>query len=133
MSLKAEEQEFAPKATPTGGILLIGRPVLARRHSDGLFYRATVKSELARRGEFLIEFEALQHGAFKDVEYQETNAFEIVALDDALRHAILPGDHVLASDEAKEAYRPATVLQGVEKRDHKGRFNVSYQRYMLKQ
>lgn len=36
--------------SPAAGALLIDRPVLARRTTDGVYYRATVKSQVINRG-----------------------------------------------------------------------------------
>ncbi len=117
---KSDEENFSLNFAPTGGFLLIGRPVLARRHVDGYFYRGVVKSELQKDGLFLVEFSAQKHGQFKDIEFQETSAPEIVSLDDSLRHCIVTGDHVLAPDINGEAYQPAVVIQGSENRQENG-------------
>ena len=49
--------------------------------------------------------------------YQETIVHDIIHLDDAYRHSIIPGDKVLAPAGLDiDKYLPGVVLEGVEKR-----------------
>ncbi len=71
----------------------------------------------------MVEFEACKVGQFKKTSYQETFVYDIISLDDALRHSVLPGDKVLAPWEGEgEKYGPGVVVDGQEKRDAGGIF-----------
>ena len=70
---------------------------------------------------FLIEFGPTKHGKFKDTFYQETFVYDIVSHNDALRHAIVKGDLVLAPWQPDgEKYGPGTVIEGQESRNEDG-------------
>ncbi|XP_072475601.1 uncharacterized protein C11orf16 homolog isoform X2 [Notamacropus eugenii] len=96
-------------------------PVLARRESDGFYYRAWIKQtpELGRQGKLLVEFEALHStGPKSPGPLQSTAPEDVIQHSWALEHSLLPGDKVLAPWEAKqERYGPGTVVQGLETRD----------------
>lgn len=102
--------------TPGAGALLIGTKVLARRHSDGLFYMGSVKSQILNN-KFLVEFGPCKHGKYKDTEYQETFVYDIVSHADAVRHPVLVQDKVLAPLEHDgQRYAPGVAIDGQEKR-----------------
>ncbi|XP_043827821.1 uncharacterized protein C11orf16 homolog isoform X2 [Dromiciops gliroides] len=96
-------------------------PVLARRESDGFYYRAQIKQtpELGRQGQLLVEFEAPHAtGPMSPGPLQRTSPEDIIQHSWALKHSLLPGDKVLAPWEPKqERYGPGTVVQGLETRD----------------
>ena len=67
--------------------------------------------------QFLVEFLPCKHGEFRKASYQETFVYDIISLDDAHRHSILPGDKVLAPWEPESSrYGPGVVVEGQEKR-----------------
>ena len=71
---------------------------------------------------FLVELGPCKHGKYRDTSYQETFVYDIVSYDDASRHAILPGDKVLAPWEPEgERYGPGVVIEGQEKRQAEGK------------
>ncbi|XP_074662479.1 uncharacterized protein LOC141915013 isoform X2 [Tubulanus polymorphus] len=103
--------------SPAAGALLINKQVLARRQKDGYYYKGSVKSQI-HNDQFLVEFGPCKHGDFIDTEYQETMVYDIISLADALRHAIVPGDKVLAIWQPEgEQYLPGIVIEGMERRD----------------
>ena len=64
-----------------------------------------------------MEFGPCKHGKYRETSYQETFIYDIISLDDALRHSVLVGDKVLAPWEPdSERYAPATVIDGQERR-----------------
>ncbi|XP_051822044.1 uncharacterized protein C11orf16 homolog isoform X4 [Antechinus flavipes] len=95
--------------------------VLARRESDGLYYRAQIKQapELGRWGKLLVEFEAPpSEGPKLPGTLQSASPEDVIQGSWALKHPLLPGDKVLAPWEPKqERYGPGTVVQGLETRD----------------
>ena len=71
---------------------------------------------------FLVEFGPLQHGKYKDTMYQETYVYDIVSHTDALRHAVVCGDRVLAPWKPDgERYGPGEVIEGQEARNTDGK------------
>ncbi|XP_068947284.1 uncharacterized protein C11orf16 homolog [Petaurus breviceps papuanus] len=93
-----------------------GSPVLARRESDGFYYRAQIRRtpELGGQGKLLVEFEA----PHSTDPLQSTAPEDVIQHSWALQHSLLPGDKVLAPWEPKqERYGPGTVVQGLETRD----------------
>nr|XP_020857672.1 uncharacterized protein C11orf16 homolog isoform X1 [Phascolarctos cinereus]XP_020857673.1 uncharacterized protein C11orf16 homolog isoform X1 [Phascolarctos cinereus] len=95
--------------------------VLARRESDGFYYRARIKKtpELGRQGKLFVEFEAPHStGPKSSGPLQSTALEDVIQHSRALEHSLLPGDKVLAPWEPKqERYGPGTVMQGLETRD----------------
>lgn len=70
---------------------------------------------------FLVEFGPCKHGKYLDTSYQETFIHDIVSYEDALRHAVLAGDRVLAPWEPEgERYGPGVVVEGQERRGASG-------------
>lgn len=66
-------------------------------------------------------FGPTKHGKFKDMVYQETWVYDIISFEDAKRHAIIPGDKVLAPWEPEgEKFCSGTVITGQEKREAPG-------------
>ena len=64
-----------------------------------------------------MEFGPCKHGKFRETTYQETYLYDLVSLDDALRHSVLVGDKVLSPWEPDaERYAPGTVIEGQETR-----------------
>ncbi|KAM8968585.1 uncharacterized protein C11orf16 homolog isoform X1 [Sarcophilus harrisii] len=95
--------------------------VLARRESDGLYYRAQIKQapELGRLGKLLVEFEGPpSEGPKLQGTLQSTSPEDVIRCSWALKHPLLPGDKVLAPWEPQqERYGPGTMVQGLETRD----------------
>ncbi|ELT87367.1 hypothetical protein CAPTEDRAFT_223654 [Capitella teleta] len=122
-SMLAHEKEFLDtmiNVCPGAGVLVVGSKVLARRHDDGLFYVGKVNSQLLSN-KFLVEFGPCKHGKYLDTSYQETFIHDIVSYEDALRHAVLAGDRVLAPWEPEgERYGPGVVVEGQERRGASG-------------
>ncbi|PAA65698.1 hypothetical protein BOX15_Mlig008224g1, partial [Macrostomum lignano] len=124
--VRAAERGASPPRSPPpsiAGVSLLGRRVLARRRSDGLFYEGTVLSEASTPGQFNVELQTNRpkncagKDGFSDTEYQITPVGELIALDDALRRQLLPGDCVLAPrGPNRPDYGPAIVLDGYELR-----------------
>uniref|UniRef100_A0A1I8GIX9 DUF4537 domain-containing protein n=1 Tax=Macrostomum lignano TaxID=282301 RepID=A0A1I8GIX9_9PLAT len=124
--VRAAERGASPPRSPPpsiAGVSLLGRRVLARRRSDGLFYEGTVISEASTPGQFNVELQTNRpkncagKDGFSDTEYQITPVGELIALDDALRRQLLPGDCVLAPrGPNRPDYGPAIVLDGYELR-----------------
>ena len=57
-----------------------------------------------------------------DYNFQETLVHDIIHLDDAFRHSIIPGDKVLApAGLDNDKFLPGVVLEGVEKRFGSGK------------
>ncbi|XP_052286789.1 uncharacterized protein LOC127882276 isoform X1 [Dreissena polymorpha] len=111
--------------SPAAGSLLINKQVLARRIDDGYFYQATVKSQILS-DKFLVGFGPCKHGKYTDTIYQDTHVFDIIDYEDARRHTILTGDKVLAPWEPEgERYGPGTVIEGHEKRNAEGAYEVA--------
>uniref|UniRef100_UPI00398F4D9B uncharacterized protein C11orf16 homolog n=1 Tax=Pristiophorus japonicus TaxID=55135 RepID=UPI00398F4D9B len=112
--------EYAdPWKGPFGSSQLIsGTSVLARRESDGFYYRGTIKQEI-KKGLFLIEFDkSLDPSRKWQVSVQKTALYDIIQYNEAIRHSVLLGDNVLApwqSDGTR--YGPGTVIFGIEIRD----------------
>lgn len=58
-------------------------------------------------------------GDFKETSYQETFVFDIVQVDDAMRHSVMKGDKVLAPvKDNSDLYAPGTVIDGQEGREN---------------
>ena len=55
--------------SPAAGTLLVGRRVLARRHADGFYYGATIKSQIVH-DKFLVEFGPSIRGKYSTMAYQ---------------------------------------------------------------
>ncbi|KAM4011956.1 uncharacterized protein C11orf16 homolog isoform 1-T2 [Anomaloglossus baeobatrachus] len=93
-------------------------PVLARRDPDGFYYVGVVIQE-EEPGVFLVEFtKPCVEGERYPAMLQKTRACDIVQLEEALRHCIVPGDNVLAPWEPQlTRYGPGTVILGLETRD----------------
>ncbi|XP_050392612.1 uncharacterized protein LOC126811153 isoform X1 [Patella vulgata] len=103
--------------SPAAGALLIGKKVLARRQSDGYFYRGTVQSQVYE-SKFLVAFDACKYGKYKNTVYQETLVHDILDYEDAKRRAVLTGDKVLSTWEPEgERFGPGVIIDGFEKRD----------------
>ncbi|WAR08091.1 CK016-like protein, partial [Mya arenaria] len=111
--------------SPAAGSLLLNKAVLARRMEDGYFYKANVKSQIMS-DKFLVGFGPCKHGKYTDTVYQDTHVYDIIDYEDARRHTILTGDRVLAPWEPEgERYGPGTVIEGHEKRNAEGRYEVA--------
>lgn len=68
-----------------------------------------------------MELGPCKHGKYIDTTYQETYIYDIVSYDDAMRHAVLTGDRVLAPWEPDgEHYGPGIVIEGQERRSASG-------------
>ncbi|XP_062974487.1 uncharacterized protein C11orf16 homolog [Elgaria multicarinata webbii] len=105
--------------TLEGSLDTAGVPVLARRETDGYYYRGTiVKGIEARKGTFLVQF-ATPFSVGEDTTcVQQTARSDIFEYVNGLRHSILPGDKVLAPWEpGQKRYGPGTVILGMETRD----------------
>lgn len=71
---------------------------------------------------FLVAFGPCKHGKYNQTEYQDVFVFDIVDYTDALRHAILTGDRVLAPWEPEgERFAPGIVIDGQENRQADGK------------
>ena len=99
---------------PGSGVVLVNKKVLARRMDDGFYYLARVKSQVGR-DRFLIQYDELNKGKFRDTTFQEAWIYDIISFVDSFRHPIVPGDKVLVPTESGK-YGPAVVLQGHEQR-----------------
>ncbi|XP_014372699.2 uncharacterized protein C11orf16 homolog isoform X2 [Alligator sinensis] len=95
-------------------------PVLARRESDGFYYRGTIKQEIKEEsGMYLIEFAKPPALGEKYPAYvQKTSKDDILEYSHGMSHCILPGDKVLAPWEPDMVrYGPGTVVPVIETRD----------------
>ena len=72
-----------------------------------------------------MEFGPCKHGRWKDTTYQETFIYDIISYDDAVRHAVLTQDKVLAPWDAEgEQFGPGIVIEGQERRSAEGALHV---------
>nr|XP_020645607.1 uncharacterized protein C11orf16 homolog [Pogona vitticeps] len=95
-------------------------PVLARRESDGYYYRGSViKAVEGEKNIFLVQFtEPSAVGEEDTINVQRTPSSDVLEYVTGMKHAILPSDKVLAPWEpGRKRYGPGTVLQGLETRD----------------
>ncbi|XP_067902455.1 uncharacterized protein C11orf16 homolog isoform X2 [Heterodontus francisci] len=111
-----------PREGPLGSSQLIsGASVLARRESDGFYYRGTIRQEVeVRKGLFLIEFDKSTKDPSEKwkASVQKTALHDIIQYNEAMRHSVVPGDKVLAPWESDETrYGPGTVVFGIETRN----------------
>ncbi|KAJ7344445.1 hypothetical protein JRQ81_000395 [Phrynocephalus forsythii] len=98
----------------------INIPVLARKESDGYYYQGTViKAVEGEKETFLVQFsEPSAEGEEDTIRVQRTASSDLLEYVTGMKHAILPGDKVLAPwDPGRKRYGPGTVLQGIETRD----------------
>ncbi|XP_030843865.1 uncharacterized protein LOC586025 [Strongylocentrotus purpuratus] len=97
--------------------LLEGMRVLARREKDGYYCPGTIRERLSAMRSFLVFFDKDPSGGKCQRLLQETSIYDIKALNDTMRHPVVPGDKVLAPWE-KAGYRcaPGIVLDGIEGR-----------------
>merc|ERR1712178_554877 len=95
---------------PTASLAIRGTRILARRHRDGYYYLATIGSPSSdSSGNFVIEFDE----NVSNLRMQKTNWFDMIALDDAMRHTLQPGDCCLAPFEKNGIrYAPGRIVEG---------------------
>ena len=95
---------------PTASLAIRGTRILARRHRDGYYYLATIGSPSSdSTGNFVIEFDE----NVSDLRMQKTNWFDMIALDDAMRHTLQPGDCCLAPfEKGGIRFAPGRILEG---------------------
>ncbi|XP_038072040.1 uncharacterized protein LOC119740724 isoform X2 [Patiria miniata] len=106
----------ADKTSVTGGVLLQGMRVLARRDKDGYYCLGFVKQQITANHTFLIEFDK-EPSSKAQPQLQETAIYDIISYNDASRHSIAAGDKVLAPQgKLQYRYAPGTVLEGLEGR-----------------
>ncbi|XP_028649748.2 uncharacterized protein LOC114645967 [Erpetoichthys calabaricus] len=99
-----------------------GVRILARKHDDGLFYAAHIsQEEQSSKGVFLVQFEKSKRVGEKHKSLlQKTRLCDIVQIDEAARHPIIPGDAVLAPLNLNmKKYGPGIVLLGQERREYR--------------
>ncbi|XP_055505946.1 uncharacterized protein C11orf16 homolog [Leucoraja erinacea] len=99
--------------------LVFGTSVLARQESDGFFYLGKIKQEV-RKGIFLIEFDksTMDQDDKCQIFVQKTALHDIIQYNEGMRHAVVPGDNVLAPWESDRIrYGPGIVVFGIETRD----------------
>ncbi|XP_071792028.1 uncharacterized protein [Asterias amurensis] len=106
----------ADTSSVTGGVLLQGMRVLARRDKDGFYCLGSVKQQITANSTFLIEFDKEPSSKAHPV-LQETAIYDIISYNDASRHSIAAGDKVLApTGKLKFRFAPGTILEGLEGR-----------------
>ena len=95
---------------PTASLAIRGTRVLARRHKDGYYYLATIGSPSSdSSGNFVIEFDE----NVSNLRMQKTSWFDMIALDDAMRHTLQAGDCCLAPfEKGGNKYAPGRILEG---------------------
>ncbi|XP_022112063.1 uncharacterized protein LOC110991156 isoform X2 [Acanthaster planci] len=100
----------------TGGVLLQGMRVLARRDKDGFYCLGYVKQQVTANHTFLIEFDKEPRSKAQP-QLQETAVYDIISYNDASRHSVAAGDKVLAPHgKLQFRYAPGSVLEGLEGR-----------------
>ncbi|CAF0905051.1 unnamed protein product [Didymodactylos carnosus] len=102
--------------SPEVGSLLIGQEVLARKATDGYYYRGKILNQLSAY-RFMVEFDPKTSGIYREPNFQDTTLYDIIHYRDALMHAIKRGDYVLGPiGDNQGRYMPGEVLDGFEKR-----------------
>lgn len=92
---------------PTSSAILRDTKVFARCQRDGYFYPATV-SEHVEGNKFIIEFDEKY---MSGLCMQNTPSFDLIAYDDAMRHAVGEGDFCLAPIESGNSpFLPGKIL-----------------------
>ncbi|XP_068801608.1 cilia- and flagella-associated protein 45-like isoform X2 [Struthio camelus] len=107
-------------SSPKASNFMRGARVLARRETDGYYYRGHIVKEVKGSGErFLIEFDKSRTLKGKvQLRMQETPLYDILHYEDARQQPLAPGDRVLAPWEAKaERFGPGTVLMVMEDKE----------------
>ncbi|CAF0728052.1 unnamed protein product [Didymodactylos carnosus] len=111
-----ENKEIEIARSPEIGSLLIGQEVIARKATDGYYYRGKILNQLSTH-QFMVEFGPKMSGAYKESDFQETTLHDIIHYRDALMHTIKRGDYVLGPIvDSQGKYVPGEVLDGFEKR-----------------